>query len=116
VEETGMTTGLGQRHKAYMSVQVASNDPGELILLAYSAAIQGCEQRDMRRAGDAVCELMNGLDFTYQEIAGNLIVTYDWIFRLIKEGKFDEAKQFLTELREAWAKALENEAARLAKR
>lgn len=109
-----MTPELGQRHKAYMNVEVGSRDPGELILLAYGVAIQACERRDMRRAGDAVYELMNGLDFSHGDVAGNLVVMYDWIYRQIKEGKFEEAKHFLLELRDAWEQVVE--ADRAAKR
>jgi flagellin-specific chaperone FliS len=107
-----MTPELGQRHKAYINVEVGSKDPGELILLAYTVAIQGCERRDMRRAGEAVYELMNGLDFSQGEVAGNLVVMYDWIYRQIKEGKFEEAKHFLLELRDAWEQVVEAEQTR----
>jgi flagellin-specific chaperone FliS len=93
-------------HKAYRQVQFESMTPGELILAVYDVAIRSCEERNMRRAGEAIVELMNGLDFTYQEIAGNLLVLYDYIYRRVREGAFDEAKRDLLDLREAWVKAV----------
>jgi len=80
--------------------------PEDLILAAYDIAIQSCEKRDSRRAGEAIVELMNGLDFTYQEMGGNLLVLYDYIYRRLREGAFDEAQKFLQELRDTWAQSL----------
>jgi len=98
--------------KAYQRVQVESMQPGELIVAAYDVAIQACEKRDVQRAAAAVYELMNGLDFTYTDVAGQLVVMYDWIYRQIREGELEEAQRFLVELRSAWAEIIQaNESA-----
>lgn len=104
-----MTSDAGQGLKAYRRVKVESMSPGELVLATYDAAIRGCKESNMRLAGDAVAELMSGLDFTYEEVAGNLVVMYDWIYRQIKEGDFEGAARFLGELREVWAQVLAQE-------
>ncbi len=101
-----MTTGVGGGLKAYRRVHVESMSPQELILATYDLAIRSCERRDVRRAGAAIVELMDGLDFTHQEVAGNLLVLYDYIYRRVREGAFDEAGKFLRELREAWAQSV----------
>lgn len=106
-----MTTDAGQGLKAYRRVQVESMSPGELVLATYDAAIRGCNERNMKLATDAVAELMSGLDFTYEEVAGNLVVMYDWIYRCIKEGDFEGSARFLGELRKVWVKVLAQETA-----
>jgi len=106
-----MTPEASQGLKAYQRVHVESMSPGELVLATYDVAIQACDSRDLKRAGQAVYELMSGLDFTYEEMAGQLLVLYDWIYRRIKEGELDEAKHFLSELRETWIGAIDAEAA-----
>ena len=103
-----MTTGVNDGLKAYQRVRIESMSEPELVLTAYDVAIQSCKQQDVRRAGRAIAELMNGLDFTYQEVAGNLLVLYDYIYRLIREGEFESAESFLRQLREAWAQSLRN--------
>jgi flagellin-specific chaperone FliS len=104
-----MSSEAGQGLKAYRRVKVESMSPGELVLATYDVAIRACRENNMKLAGDAVAELMSGLDFTYDEVAGKLVVMYDWIYRQIKEGKLEDAARFLTELREAWTTILARE-------
>jgi flagellin-specific chaperone FliS len=105
-----MTSEVGQGLKAYRRVQIESMSPGELVLATYDVAIRACRENNIKLAGEAVTELMSGLDFTYEEVAGRLVVMYDWIYRQIKEGKLEDAARFLSELREAWAKIMAQEA------
>lgn len=82
-------------------------NPGELVVATYDVAIQACEKKDVQKAAAAVYELMNGLDFTYTDVAGQLVVMYDWIYRQIREGEIEEAKRYLIELRTAWLQIIQ---------
>lgn len=106
-----MTSEVGQGLKAYRRVHIESMNPGELVLATYDVAIRACRENNVKLAGEAVSELMSGLDFTYEDVAGKLVVMYDWIYRQIKEGKLEDAARFLSELREVWTTILTQETA-----
>lgn len=97
--------------KAYRHQQLESMRPEELVLVVYEQGILACRKHDARKARRAVRELINSLDFNY-EVAGNLLTFYDWIYGLLREGKYDEAGEALEEMRGTWATAIEQERTR----
>ena len=89
---------------AYRRQQLESMRPEQLVLVALEQGICACRSEDRRRARRAVQVLIGGLDFEY-EIGGRLLTIYDWVFRLLREGKFADAEQVLTELHMTWQQA-----------
>lgn len=88
----------------YRRQQLESLRPEQLVLVALEQGIRACRCGDRRKARRVVQTLINGLDFDY-EVAGNLLMLYDWTFRLLREGRFTEAEQILTEVHATWARA-----------
>ncbi|MCK4412047.1 MAG: hypothetical protein KAY32_00750 [Candidatus Eisenbacteria sp.] len=91
--------------QAYRRQQVAGAGPIQLLLITYEQALAGCRRKDRFLARRAVEELIGSLDFD-QEGAGGLLVLYEWVLRLLREGKFAQAEQILDELHTAWSGAL----------
>ena len=92
--------------QAYRRQQLEAASPGQLVLFVLEHAVRACRLQDRRRARRAVEELIGGLDLEQPEGAGGLLVLYDWVLRLLREGRFGEAEQILDELRGSWAQAL----------
>lgn len=92
--------------QAYRRQQIAGASPARLLLLTYEQALAGCRRRDRFLARRAVEELIASLDFEHQG-AGGLLVLYEWVLRLLREGQFPQAEQILEELHTAWCGALE---------
>ena len=89
---------------AYRRQQLESMRPEQLVLVALEQGISACRQRDRRRARRAVQVLIGGLDFQY-DVGGRLLTLYDWVFRLLREGRFDDAEAVLKELHDTWQQA-----------
>ena len=92
--------------QAYRRQQVLGASPAQLLLMTYEQALAGCRRQDRHLARRAVEELIAGLDLT-QEGAGGLLVLYEWVLRLLREGAFADAEQILEELHATWATAVE---------
>ncbi len=89
----------------YRRQQLESLRPEQLVLVALEQGIRACRNDDRRKARQVVQALINGLDFDY-EVAGNLLMLYDWTFRLLREGRFAEAEKVLTEVHGMWTQAI----------
>lgn len=88
---------------AYRMNQINNASPLELLILAYDAALMGCNQQDLDRTTRALSVLRNALDFEQApEEAMGFYRLYQWIGDLARQGKYDEAAELLRELREAW--------------
>lgn len=83
-----------------------SASPLRLVIMAYDAAIIGCEQRHLIKTTRALAVLRDALNFDYAEIAGRLFSLYEWCADLARKGQYDEAARILRELRDAWAACL----------
>ena len=89
----------------YQQSSVYTADPLKLVLMAYNAAIAGCRQRNLQRAGRAITELINGLRMDITPIAGNLLAIYQYCGELVRHERYEEAANILQELRDTWAAA-----------
>ena len=82
----------------------------QLVLVAYRVGLRALRKKDRRLATRVLSELVNGLNFDAGEIAGRLLVLYDYMLRQVREGQFAEAEMILSELHETWEQALANSA------
>ncbi len=91
---------------AYRRQQLESMSPEQLVLVVYEQGVRACRRRDHQRARQAVELLIDGLDFEQGDVAGGLLVLYDWAMRLLRESRFEEAGDLLYELRGTWIEAM----------
>jgi len=96
----------GSPLRAYRRQQVEAASPGRLVLIALEQAVAACRRGLRGRAQRIVEELIRALDFDYPEAAGGMLALYDWVLRLLREGRIAEAGALLEELRATWAQAL----------
>lgn len=96
--------------QAYRRQLVEAASPGQLVLMALEQAVAACRRGMRGRAQRIVEELIQGLDFQYPDVAGGMLALYDWILRLLREGRVREAAALLDELRATWAQALQAQA------
>jgi flagellin-specific chaperone FliS len=93
----------------YRRQQLESMSPEQLVLVVYERAIVACRRQDRRRLRRALEQLILALDFEQGEIADRLLLLYDWVLRLGREGRFAEAEKVLGQLRAMWEEALQKE-------
>ena len=92
---------------AYVTEQINSLHPTELILKVYDYAIAGCHQQDADRVSRALVELIAALNFEYRDIAMPLFRLYEYCLRSAKAGEFEEILPVFKELRDTWARVTE---------
>ena len=90
----------------YLSQKILSASPNELISYIYDAAIRGCVQNDRYRVNRAISELISALDFEQSQAAMPFFNVYRHITFLNRQGRFDEAKSILVELKNTWNRAM----------
>ncbi len=90
----------------YLIQKIMSARPEQLISYIYDAAIAGCVNKDRAKASRAVQELINSLNFEYKEIAITFFNVYRHINFLIRTGKFETARNMLTEIKKSWSDAM----------
>jgi flagellar secretion chaperone FliS len=104
-----MNTQLAYKRQApaqnYHTNQIMSMTPTQLILKVYDIAIVSIKRADIVRANKAILELINSLNFDYNDIASGLLRLYQFCQKSLREKKYDDAVQVLTDLRATWASA-----------
>lgn len=89
--------------QTYQMQQIFSAGPLDLLIMAYDAALIGCNRRDLPYTTRALNELRNALDFNYDaDIALGFHRLYTYCHDLARKGEFDQAAGILRELRDAW--------------
>jgi len=78
----------------------------ELILFTYRLGLRALKKRDRRMSIRVLSELVNGLNFEAGDMAGKLLLLYDYMLRQVREGNFEAAETMMSELLETWEKAL----------
>ena len=91
--------------KKYQQQAVKNASPTELISKLYDFAIQACYQEDDERLQQALATLIKSLNFDY-EISGNLYNLYEYCQRRAKKKEFEEVRELLEPVREAWAEGV----------
>lgn len=92
---------------SYRNQSVVGLTPAELLLKTYDVILVALTARDGDRACRGVAELIDNLDFRYQEAAGGLFRLYRYCMEEIKKGNFDVPSNLLRELRQTWAEAFD---------
>lgn len=112
--------------QAYRKQQILTASPEMLTLMLYNGAIRFINEgllfieksdteksnKSILRAQDIMIELMSTLDMQY-DIAKQLYPLYDYIYRALisanlgnNKEKLEEAKNLITQLRDAWHEAM----------
>jgi len=99
-----------QYQDQYLEQKILSATPKQLIAYIYDAAIVSCTKRDIEKTTAAIGILINSLNFDdnedVQDISLKFIQYYEYILDLVRKNNFDEARDNLKEIRDAWAKAM----------
>ena len=95
-----------QKWDPYLVQKVMSASPEQLISYVYDAAIISCGKRDSIKAGKSVRELMKSLNFEYRAIALTFYNVYRYVNTLIINGKFEDARDILVDLKNTWTSAM----------
>jgi flagellin-specific chaperone FliS len=102
--------------RLYRAQQVANDSPGRLALLVYDTALRACHRGQRGLLMRVLHELIAGLDLEQGEIAVGLLRLYEYALWQLREGNVEEVRVVLQELRDTWAKGLEEEETRVAAR
>jgi len=95
----------------YQKNEVLSSSPEKLVLFLYDQTILGCKSDDERKASKAIAQLIDSLDFNYNEIATGLFKLYEYSLRLVKEKQFKKVLSIFIDLRNTWIEALQKQKA-----
>ena len=99
-----------QYQDQYLEQKILSASPKQLIAYIYDAAIVSCTKRDIEKTTAAIGILINSLNFDdnedVQDISLKFIQYYEYILDLVRKNKFDEARDNLKEIRDAWVKSM----------
>ena len=99
-----------QYQDQYLEQKILSATPKQLIAYIYDAAIVSCTKRDIEKTTAAIGILINSLNFDdnedVQDISLKFIQYYEYILDLVRKNKFDEARDNLKEIRDAWVKSM----------
>lgn len=85
----------------YLQQTIKMASPEEIISKLYDLAVQATYKRDEKKVGEVLDVLMKSLNFEY-EIAGTMYELYAYCKEISSQQKFDEIRELLTPLREAW--------------
>ena len=86
----------------YLKQKIMSAIQGEVVCYIYDAGIVACKKKDTTKAGQAIRELINALNFDYKEMAVPLFDLYKYCLNNINSDKFEDAQEILEGLRDAW--------------
>lgn len=89
----------------YQRQAIKNASPTELISKLYDFAIQACHNEDEERLQQVLATLIKSLNFDY-EIAGELYNLYEYCQRRAKRKKFEEVRELLEPVREAWTEGV----------
>lgn len=91
--------------QAYVRTRVEGSSGIDLLLAAYDMAIASCAREDDVTAAHCLAELINALNFAYDEVATGLFRLYRYCLDLVKTQRWQEAAAILRHLRQTWAEA-----------
>ena len=95
-------------HGAYKAQEIAAARPEKLILHLYDYAIKACHLGNQEQVSRALAQLIDSLNFEYQEAATGLFKLYLYLLDTVKKEQFGVALKILKDLRETWNIAVQN--------
>ncbi len=90
---------------AYMEQEVFSWSREKIILKSYDLFIVSGKRNDSVKMGRILTELINALNFEYDEPAMRLYRLYEYCQTCISQGRISEAIDIVQNLRTTWAQA-----------
>jgi len=92
---------------SYRSNSVMGASPAQLVLKSYDLALAALRAEDGPWACKVLAQLIESLDFRYQEVALGFFRLYRYCMEEIKQGRLGVPTRILRELRDTWAQAME---------
>lgn len=89
----------------YQKQSIKNASPTELITKLYDFAIQACYQENDARLQQVLDALMQSLNFDY-EISETLYNLYEYCRRQAGDKEFEEVRDLLEPVREAWVEGV----------
>nr|BCX01160.1 MAG: hypothetical protein KatS3mg041_1206 [Bacteroidota bacterium] len=94
---------LAQQYaRQYKQQEILSASPEELVLTLYDLGLQACARRDRDRLRLVLRELINSLNFDYEEVARTFFELYMYCLHQTHNGHFEAVREVLAELRQQW--------------
>lgn len=111
--QTSYTTAYNKFSKMnpYLLKDILEATPQQLVIRLYDLAIVSCKKHDLRKTNSALQALINGLSFENQsvsEISTGLLRLYKFCQDQMRDGNYDIVTGVLSELRETWVQAFNN--------
>jgi flagellin-specific chaperone FliS len=85
----------------YRKQAVLNASPVALVSLLYDEAIACTWRKDREKLLAILSQLIRGLNFDY-ELAGDLFGLYSYCQQQVRREKFEEVRELLEPIREAW--------------
>jgi flagellar protein FliS len=93
----------------YRQQQIMTASPDQLILILYDLALTACSQKDSSRLSRVLAELIDSLDFSYEDVATGFFRLYEYCLTLAHERQFETVSGIIKELRDAWGTATQGQ-------
>ncbi len=76
------------------------------VLALLDCALRGCRSGSRPVVEEAIRESMECLELASEDVAGRVMGILDYCMTESSEGRFDEAAEALTDLKESWTEAI----------
>ncbi|MBI5730577.1 MAG: flagellar protein FliS [Ignavibacteriales bacterium] len=99
-----------RRLNLYLTNDIQSASPEQLIMKVYDFAILNCQRHEMIKTNEALQVLVNALNFENEaakEISLGLLRIYVYCQEQMRKKNFREVQKILTDLRDTWQTALQ---------
>lgn len=91
----------------YQRQAILNASPEELISILYDMAITASYRKDADRLHGVLQLLIDALNYDY-ELSEKFYGLYEYCQHIAKEGKFDEVRELLDGVRDAWKNSVVN--------
>jgi len=88
-------------HQVYQRQAVLNASPLRLVVKLYDLVLQATYRKDEERVKDILSTLIESLNFDY-EPAGELFQLYKYCQDLARQQEYEEIREILEPLRDAW--------------
>lgn len=101
-------------HQVYQRQAVLNASPLKLVVKLYDLVLQATYRKDEERVKDILSTLIESLNFDY-EPAGELFQLYKYCQDLARQQEYEEIREILEPLREAWDTVANDEESQIKK-